>query len=819
MGGNAGRGSGWRRNLRHGLRSLAGARGFALAIVASFALGIASLSAGFTLLHATLIRDLPFRDPGRIVLIWTRFPQRGVARGPLSEPELLDCRQRLSTLESVAGLLGWQFNLTGLGLPEQLAGARVSPSLFPLLGVQAEVGRTFTADEETPGRDRVVLLGHQLWRRRFGGNPGIVGRVVTLNGEPHVVVGILPAGFRIGGEELDVWAPLAVANANPMPRDARAVLTVARLRAGTSLARTQGELDALARRLEQEHSDIYPPRTGWGFWLVRLQDHLVAEARPALLALFAAGGLVLLIASGNVLLLMLARASDRSRELAIRSALGAGPGALALPLVGEATALTLAGCALGLLLAYWAIGTLVAVGPPGVPRLQEIGTDWTALPVALGLALAAGLTFGTLTTVWSLRQGGGGSAALKDGSENTAGSRRGQRTRGLLVTAQVALAILVLISAGLLAQSFVRLRRVDLGFHPDHLLTFQLFLPREGFQDPARAVSFFAGLLDEVGAIRGVRSAAAVSDLPLRSSFLSSKVTARGAAPPPPGGADPDVTWRVVTPEYFATLGIPLERGRCFSAADQAAAPHVAIVDRRLAQRLWPHQDAIGKSLSLGGWGASDWLTVVGVVGSVRGAGLSTDPVEQLYLPHAQSSRRMMSVVVRTAGDTAGIASAVRVRVARMAPDLPVADLLPMDEVVAATTARLSFNLWLFGSFSAIAVALATLGLYSVAAYAVVRRTREIALRMALGASPADVVRLVLRQGLKRLGPGLVLGLLIALWAARLLQSQLFQIVPDDPGTFAAAALFISGLGLLASYLPARKAARIDLRTVFGKQQ
>lgn len=813
----AGGGSGWGWNLGHVLRPLAGARGFALAIVASFALGIASLSAGFTLLHATLIRDLPFRDPGRIVLIWTRFPQRGVARGPLSEPELLDCRQRLSSFESAAGLLGWQFNLTGVGLPEQLAGARVSPALFPLLGVQAEVGRTFGADEETPGRDRVALLGHQLWRRRFGGNPGIVGRTVTLNGEPHVVVGILPENFRIGGDDLDVWTPLAVANANPMPRDARAVLTIARLRAGISLARAQGELDALAHRLEQEHSDVYPPKSGWGFWLIRMQDQLVAAARPALLALFAAGGLVLLIASGNVLLLMLARASDRSRELAIRSALGAGRGALALPLVGEATVLTLAGCALGLLLAYWAIGALVALGPPSVPRLQEIATDWTALPVALGLALAAGLAFGTLTTIWSLRQGG--SAALKDGSENTAGSRRGQRTRSLLVTAQVALAILVLISAGLLAQSLLRLRRVDLGFHPDHLLTFQLFLPREGFNDPARAVSFFAGLLDEIGAIRGVRSAAAVSDLPLRSSFLSSKITARGAAPPPPGSADPDVTWRVVTPDYFATLGIPLERGRCFGAADQAAAPHVAIVDRRLAQRLWPHQDAIGKSLSLGGWGASDWLTVVGVVGSVRGAGLSTDPVEQLYLPHAQSSRRMMSVVVRTAGETAGIASAVRVRVARMAPDLPVADLLPMDEVVAASTARLSFNLWLFGSFSAIAVALATLGLYSVAAYAVVRRTREIALRMALGASSADVVRLVLRQGLRRLGPGLVLGLLVALWAARLLQSQLFQIVPDDPVTFAAAALFISGLGLLASYLPARKAARIDLRTVFGKQQ
>jgi len=474
--------------------------------------------------------------------------------------------------------------------------------------------------------------------------------------------------------------------------------------------------------------------------------------------------------------------------------------------------LTLAGCALGLLLAYWAIRTLVAMAPPGVPRLHEIAADWTALPVAVGLALAAGMGFGTLATVWVLRQGG--SAALKDGSETTAGSRRGQRTRSLLVTAQVALAVLVLIAAGLLTQSFLRLRRVDLGFRPDHLLTFQVFLPREGFKDPARTVAFFGDLLAQMAALQGVRGATAVSDLPLSNSNLSGKIVARGAAPPRPGSDDPDVAWRVVTPGYFATLGIPLERGRYFGIADHAAAAKVAIVDRRLARRLWPGQDPIGKSVSLSGWAASDWLSVVGVVGPVRGAVLSAEPTEQLYLPHAQSARRVMFVVLRTAGRPAGIAAAVRAGVGRMAPDLPVANLLPMDDLVAATTARLSFNLWLFASFSAIAVALAVLGLYSVASYAVVRRRREIAMRMALGASAADVIGLVLRQGLWRLVPGLALGLTLAWWAGRLLESQLFQVVPGDPATFAAAALLVSGLGLLASYVPARQAVSTDLRMV-----
>jgi putative ABC transport system permease protein len=794
------------------LRPLARARAYALAITVSFALGIGSLSAVFTLLHATLIRALPYRDSGRLVLLWARFPQRGVTRGPLSEPELLDLRQPLSSLESVSGMLSWRFNLTGQGLAEQLSGARVSSTLLPLLGVGPEVGRAFTREEETPGRDRVVLLGHRLWRRRFGGDPGIVGRSLILNGEPHEVVGVLPDGFQVGDTEPEVWAPLPASSSNPMPRDARAVVVLARLRNGVSLAQAQAELDALSRRMEQEHPDVYPPGTGWGLWLVRLQDDLVAAARPALLALFAAGWLVLLTACGNVLQLMLARAADRRRELAIRAALGAGRRALAWPLVAEATAMTLAGCALGLCLAYWAVRTLVAMAPPGMPRLRDIAADWTAAPVAVGLALAAGLAFGALATLWSLQDGG--SAALKDGSKNTAGSRRGQRTRSLLVAAQVAFAVLVLTAAGLLTQSFLRLRRVDLGFRPDHLLTFQIFLPREGFQEPARTVGFFAGLLDRMAALQGVRGAAAASGLPLSDGNLSGKIVARGAAPPRPGADDPDVAWQVVTPGYFAALGIAVERGRGFGAADHATAPKVVIVDRRLAQRLWPGQDPIGRSLSLGGWAASDWLSVVGVVGPVRGAVLSAEPVEQLYLPHAQSSRRAMFVVLRTAGDPAGIAAAVRNAVGRMAPDLPVANLVPMDDLVAATTARLSFNLWLFGTFSAIAVVLALLGLYSVAAYAVVQRRREIALRMALGAQPSDVVGLLLRQGVPRLLAGLALGLLLAWWAGHLLASQLFQVVPGDPLTFTAVALLLCGLGLLANYLPARRAARTDLRMV-----
>jgi putative ABC transport system permease protein len=813
--------SGWKsatslpRDLLLSLRALGQARGFALATVASFALGIGSHGAVFTIVHATLIRDLPFRDPERLVTVWNSFPDRELPRAPLSEAELLDYRRESATLESVAGLLGWRFNLSGVAQPEQLNGAKVSVSLFPLLGVKAEIGRTFVAAEETTGQDRVVLLSHRLWRRRFGGDRAILGRSVILNGDPQVVVGILPDSFRFGPEGVDVWAPLTADAAQFLPRDARAVLAVGRLREGASLAQAQAEMESLARRMEEEHPEVYPAGSGWGIRLVPLREDLVAEARPALLALFAAGGLVLLTALGNVINLMLARATDRRRDVAIRSALGAGPASLARPLVTEAVLLTLAGCALGLLLAAWVVQALVAMAPRGIPRLHEIASDRAFLGLAPGVSLVVGVALGLLATLWALRHGG--SEALKDGAVATSGGRQSQRTRSLLVTAQVALAVLVLIGAGLLAQTFLRIRRVDPGFRPDHLLTFQIFLPRSGFSEPAKSAAFFTGLLDDLQSVPGVLGAAAVSDLPFSGSDLAGEVTAEGARAPMPGEGLPTASWRVVTPEYFRTLGIPLAEGRSFNHSDHASAPGVVLVDQLLARRLWPDGEPLHKRLALKDWASSDWLTVVGVVEPVKHDRLTSEPREQLYLPHAQSGRRAMSVVVRTAGDPVGIAPAVRASMDRRAPDLPVANLRTMDDLVAATTADLVFNLWLFGGFSAIAVLLATLGLYSVASYAVARRSREIALRMALGASRSQVVGLVLRQNLLQLLPGLAVGLALSFWATRFLQSQLFEVVPNDPATFAAAPLLIFALGLLASYLPARRAARIEPQTALRR--
>ncbi len=797
------------RDLGSSLRALGRARGFALATVLSVALGIGAHGAVFTIVHAILFRSLPFHDPARLVAIWSSFPDRGLPVAPLSEPELLDLRLQSSTLAPVAGLLGWRFNLTGLAEPEQLTGAKVSVTFFPLLGVRAVLGRTFTAGEETVGRDRVALLADRLWRGRFGGDPRIVGRSLTLNGEPYQVVGVLPADFHFGSEEIDLWTPLAVGGARLPPRTARAALAVGRLRRGVSLAQAQAEMEILARRLEREYPDAYPAGNRWGLRLTPLQDDVVRGARPALLALFAAGALVLLTACGNVVHLLLARATDRRRELAIRSALGASPWALARPLMTETTLLTLAGCTLGLLLAAWIVGALVTLAPRGIPRLAEVAVDHTALPLALGFSVAVGLGFGALATVSALRQRGG--EALKEGSAGTGDSRR---NRSLLVTTQVTLSMLVLIGAGLLTQSFLRARQVDPGFLPDHLLTFQMFLPRAGFSEPSKAVDFFADLLNDLRTLPGVRSAAAVSDLPFSGSEMSSEVKAEGATAPRPGESYPTVACRVVTPGYFQTLGIPLERGRQLGPEDRAGAPGVVLVDDRLARRLWPGQNPIGKHLSLD----RGWLTVVGVVGSIKYDTLTADSREQLYLPHSQSSKRVMSIVVRSTADPLTLAAAVRSRVGRVAPDLPLAKLRTLDALMAATTASLLFSLWLFGGFSVIAVTLATLGLYSVTAHSVARRTREIALRVALGANPKQVLRLVIRQSLLRLLPGLALGLILSFWATRLLQGQLFQVGPGDPATFVAATLFISGLGLLASYLPARKAARIEPLAAFQKE-
>ena len=787
-----------------------------MAAVACLALGLGSLAAVFTIVQATLLRDLPYRTPERIVAIWNSFPDRDEPRAPLSETELLDYGRQSTTLESVAGLLPWRFNLTGVAEPEQLVGVKVSPSFFPLLGVQAVVGRTFVADEGTPGKDRVVLLSHSLWQRRFGADPKIAGRALTLNGEPHVVAGVLPDSFRFAGASYDVVAPLATDMEHPMPRDARAVVAIGRLRDGVPLRRAQAEMDVLAHRLEQEYPALYTPGSGWGIRLVRLRDDLVGkEARSALLLLFLAGGLVLLTACGNVLNLLLARATQRSRELAIRSSLGAGPTALVQPFVLEAIVLTVAGGALGLLLAAWGLGALVAAGMEDVPRLDEISVDRFSIAVNLGLAAVIGLLFGVIAAAWAFRHSG--HSALKEGGGRSATSRRGQQVRGLLVTAQVALALLVLIGTGLLLRSFLHLRQVDPGFRQHGVLTYQVFLPRPDYKEPAKTLSFFARLLSETGALPGVRRVAAVSDLPFSGNDLTGEVAAEGAPPPRAGAANPAVSWRIVTPDYFDTLGIHITNGRAFRDADDTAAPGVVVVDSRLAQRLWPGQPPLGKRLSLRDWARSDWLTVVGVAAPVKHESLTAEPREQLYLPLAQNTRRMMSVVVRTEGNPASLAGAVRKQVWRIAPNLPVVNLRPLDEIVATTTSRLSFDLWLFGTFAVVAAALATLGVYSLASFAVAQRTRDMAIRMALGASRADIFRLVLRQSALHLLPGLALGLTLSFWLSRLLRSQLFGMMPSDPLTLVAASVVISVLGILASYLPARRATQVDLSQAFGR--
>ena len=802
------------KDLLLSIRSLRRARGFSLATVACFALGIGAYSTVFTIVNATLIRDLPYRDPARLVKISNRFPNRGQWREPLSELELLDVR-RSAALESVAGFLHWRFNLTGMAEPEQLVGAKASAALFPLLGVATAAGRTFSAEEETPGRDRVALLSHRLWQRRFGGDRRIVGRSLILNNEPHQVVGVLPADFRFGGDEIDVWAPLAIDIEKPLPRDARGVTTVGRLRRGWSQAEAQAGMDVFAHGLQREYPAIYPAGSGWSIRLTPLRDDLVGAARPALLALLAAGGLVLLTACGNIVNLTLARATERSRELAIRGALGAGRGALARPLLAESTLLTLAGGALGLLLASWVVRTIVALGPEGIPRLHEIAVDRTVLGIILGFSVAGGLALGGLATAWALRHGG--RDALKEGGERAATGRRGLRIRNLLVAAQVALAVLVLVGAGLLARSFLRLRQVDVGFHSDHLLTFQIFLPRTSFKEPAKTVRFFDDLLGNLAALPGVRGAAAVSDLPFSGSDMSGQVAVEGTAPPRPGDSNPAVSWRVATPGYFEAMGIPLRQGRQFRSADDAGGAAVVIVDSRLARRLWPAQSPLGRRVSLRDWAKTDWMTVVGVVGPVKHNGLAADSLEQLYLPQAQSAWRMMSVVARTRGDPMRLAGTVRGLVWKWAPDVPLVNVQSMDQLVAESTSQLGFDLWLFGIFSALAVVLAALGVYSVTAYAVVQRRREIAIRMSCGASRRDIAHLVLWQSALQVLSGLALGLLLVLWGGRLLQSQLFEVVPSDPATLFAVSLLICGVGVAASYLPVRRATRIAPSRALGQ--
>ncbi|AHG88138.1 permease [Gemmatirosa kalamazoonensis] len=795
-------------DLRYAARLLRRAPGFAAVVIATLTVGIGAVTAIFTVVNAVLLRPLPFHEPERVVQVWSGSGAR--AHGPTSPANFLDWRAATSAFDAVAAEDFRWVNLPAGAMdgapPQRLYAGLVSPAFFRAVGVGPVVGRGFAPDEERTDA-RVAVLGHAVWVGRFGGDRGVVGRTITLDGEAYQIVGVMPRGFDfpgpLVGTPVELWLPLAWAPGQA-DRGIRRLGITARLRPGVSLAQAQREVDAVAARL----AALYPRvNADVRIRLVPLREELVGSSERPLLVLLGAVGLVLLIACANVANLLLARAHARDREVALRAALGARRRRIVRQLLAESVVLALAGGALGTLAATWLTKALVVLAADALPRAAEVSVDGRALLFALATAVVTGLLFGAAP---ALRlSGGSADAALRQGRTLTAGPRW-QRLRGALVVAEVAMALVLLVGAGLLVRSLDRLLRVDPGFDPTHVLAARVDLPEPAYAAPERQTRFVIDALDRLAAADGA-TAAAIDYLPFSGgdAYLDVTIDGRPAATP---AEQPAAHYRAVGGDYFAAMRIPVLAGRALGAADRAGAPPVAVVNAAFVRAYWRGVDppsVLGRRVRAGS-SASDgpWLTVVGVVADVKHWGLDDHASPELYRPLLQAPSAHVTFVLR-GPDAATQAASMKRALRAVDPDQPVT-IAPLSSLVSASTIAQRFRSALLGAFAAVALVLALGGIYGVISYGVARRTREIGVRIALGAQRVEVVGLVLREGMRLTALGLALGVVSALWLTRLLRGMLFEVTPTDAATFAGVSVLLAAAALAANYVPARRASRVD---------
>ena len=794
------------QDLRYAIRTLMERPGFTVVAALTIALGVGDTTAMFGVVDAVLLRPLPYAEPDRLVMLWTRTP--GGPQAAASWPELVDWREQNHSFADMAAWRGQSVNLTGGAEPERVVGAFVSDRFFPLLGARPILGRTFTAEETEPATARpVAVLGHGLWQRRFGSDPGILGRSLVLNGQSHTVVGVLGPEFDGGNAPAsgwfmgcDVFLPVSYfPNKKGLTRGETEILVLGRLRPDVSLTQARTDMGVVARRLEQAYPDTHAGRR---VEIVPLHEQIVGPYRPALLVLLGAVGLVLLIACANVANLLLARASRRRRELAVRAALGAGRTRLLRQLLTESALLALLGGALGLLAGHWGLALLMSLAPSGVLP-GSLALDGRLMAFALVLTAATGVCFGLVPAVQASRPDLDG--VLKEAGRGGSGAA-GHRFRDALVVAEVTLSLVLLVGAGLLLRSAVALQHAELGFRPDHVLTAEFRLPPAKYPEARAIAAFFRQSLERLRAVPGIESAALVRAVPFSGNGGSTTYRVEGQ-PEPPKGREPVAQLNIVSTGYFRTMGIPQLEGRDFEEQDTADVPSVAVVNDTMARQLWPGLDPIGRRVRLRDAG---WVTVVGVVGDVRHSGPSEPTQPQVYTTHEQDARIFACVVARTAGDPMAMAAPMRAAIWSVDKDQPVWKVRAMEELVAGSRGTARALSLLVGVFAAVALGLAGVGIYGVMAYAVSQRTREIGIRMALGAASGRVLRLVVGRALALTGVAIVIGAIGATALARLLGTLLFGVGPADPLTFAAAAVALGTVGALAAYLPARRAARID---------
>jgi putative ABC transport system permease protein len=801
-------------DLRHATRRLRRSPGFTALAVLTVGLGVGATTVMFSAVHGVLLKPLSYPEPDRLVMIRGARLAKPGRPGEISYPDYRDWRHESRSFETIAALRTADVTRAGPGGPERIEGARVTASFFQALRVVPALGHLFPEELDQPGGERVAVLGHGLWRR-LGADPTLVGRSLTLSGQPHTVIGILPASFRPPREveRAEVFAPLALDGEELEQRGNRYLVAIGRLRSGVRIAQARAELAAIALRLEKEH----PDNTGLGAMVEALLADTVGELRRPLLVLLGAVAFVLLIACTNMANLVLPRALARRRELAIRAALGARRSRLVRQLLTESILLGVMGGVAGLALAHWGLGALVSLAPASTPRLLDIALDGRVLGFSLALSLATGLAFGLAPALSASRTDV--QAALHE-SGRSPGLARHPGAR-LLVVAEIALSLVLMAGAGLLLESFRRLLSVDPGFDPRNVLTLAVSLPDTRYSRPDQRAGFYAELLERVRILPGVISAAAITPLPLGGDGgIATRFTVEGRPAPAPG-QKPRAEYRAVTAGYFETMRIQLKKGRTFDAGDRREAPAVAVVNETLAAQVFPGQDPLGQRLRIGiSTDESDprIFEVVGVVGDVRPSGRHVPTPPEIYVPHPQQSWSGMSLVVRTSADAVSLGGALRREVAALDSEQAVYNLRPLLELLFDSLAARRFIMALLGGFALVGLALATVGVYGVLTESVERRRGEIGLRLAVGAEPGDVLRMVLGQAARLAAAGVTLGLVAAFVLTRVMQGLLFGVSATDPATFAAVAALLAMAALLASYLPARRAARLDPAAVLREE-
>jgi predicted permease len=798
-------------DIRFAIRSLVKHRGFTCVAVLTLALGIGANTAIFSVVYGVLLRPLPYPDADRIVQVWPATT--ATARDGHSAGDFLDLQRGAQSLTAMAGYREDAVTIAAPSSdPVRVSGAIVTAEYFEVFGLPAALGRPFSRAQDAGSGEAMVVLGDEVWREQFAADPHIVGKRARLNGTPHTVIGVMPARFRYP-ENVRVW----VLSSRPVPpppldvqgdlldsRDVRYFQAVARLAPGMTVRQATADL----QRITDDLGRRFPASSGGRtIRLQPLREGMVGDVRGPLLVLLGAVGLVLLIACANVSSLLLARASGRQRELAIRAALGARRSRIVRQLIVESLLLAGAGGAAGLLSGWWGVGLLVSVLPDGTPRADGIGLDVTVAAATIGLSGASALLFGLVPALQASRTDP--SAALRTGERGSTGDRRRARTRSALVVAEVALTMILLVSAGLLANSFLRLQRVDPGFQTEGVLVVDLPLPQSRYTDGKRQAAFYERVLGGVRQQAGVRSAAILFPSPLDGNSAQGAFAIEGRPTATARTDRPRASIAAVSDDYFRTLGIPVIRGRDFTEHDHDPAPAAVIVNATLARRYWPGEDAIGKRLRFGE-GDDDWLTVVGIVGDTRNIGLDNEPAPLLYISYQQFTLPFMGIAIRSDAPASAIASIVRDQLRLADPDLPVDRIQPLHEILDEAVAQPRFRTWVISAFAVMGAVLAAVGVYGLISYSVSQRTREIGIRIALGASAAHVMRSVVREGLLLGAIGVAIGTAGAMAATRVLSSFLFGVEATDPVTFAAVAILLLAIAALASYVPSRRALRVD---------